>query len=665
LTDLVPGRLTVIRLLDPSEDLAGVPYTKAEGEFECNESQTGICNEQFTLGSDAWDALRRNQSGALERPRRGDPEFKERLNAHLEQKSADSQFYTSFLAAQGVFAAHAEDGFRSSKRVILWLSDGKDENELLLAPVLTELRNDGVEIVAVVFGKEGDPRIPKENGLDVAEVADPIKLMGAFADVFRNLVGAPFQIDNSVGESPTFQMHENVDEAWIVVYGDETLAEVKVSGPDGERIANFAEDRYAPAGRPAAGAYRVARLIEPSAGLWRVQIEGGGSDAAYAVVQRSSLAPYLLEPRSTATDTKVRIVAGIRAKRSGQLIDAPAVLAGAVIDIDVEGGTVRLRDDGQDADEDAGDGRFSAWYRFRGTGAIPVTMRLDSPLVQRAAKDEIQVEGVFRYRGKPIDLDFGELLAPETTCLPLPELDAEHKGTLPFELALLKRPPHDHRFYIEAGGRVLPTGGATLPMAEGLALRLCFESGERAPHSSADGEPWLVLKPVGSEDPQQAVTLRLSWTLEGLSFWELWFWWLLALLLILLAIVIALGFILPVRLPRTLALTFVPELGDIDDNPPMAVNHWPGVRIGFYRNARAYLHSGFRVSGRGRGALAGLVATPGSVMVVPGKGMALQRRRDDGVWDRIKQQGETARFGPVYRIGEGGPFFRIAQRIGK
>ncbi len=656
LADIVPGRLAAIRLLDLRADAAALPR-KVTGQKEpCAEDPSDMCTVVAPEGD--WGQKARTELlGVQERARRGDPAFKKLLESHLAQVSNNSRFDLSFWAAKGVFDRHSAEGLRVSNRTVLWLSDGKDESRKDLPPALAALRADGVEIVAIVFGA-GDPTIPERNGLAVEQVSTPAELMRAFAQAFRGILGAPYRIDNVLAASPEFRMREQVDEAWIVVYGDRTLSAATLDGPQGEVPADDAYDVW-----PSAGAYRVAHLRDPKPGTWRVHAQGGGPGTAYAVVQRSSLAPVLLEPQSAPAGIRVRLVAGVRAKGGLDVVIDPEVLKGATMRIAVEGAEPILHDDGRDADETAGDGRFSAWHSFRGTGTVPLMVSIESPVVRRSTQAQVKVGGSFGYRGGPIPIDFGQAQAPATVCRPL-TLRAEHQGSVPFVLEGLRGLPAGHAFVLRAGGTALRTDGPPADLAPGLAYELCFESSASAPSSSANGEPWLRLRVADSQASDRQVELHLSWRLQGLTWWQRWGWLVLTLIGLLAGIFVALGYILPKRFQRTLSLTFAPELDDVDDTPPLALYTWRGVGIGFYRDARAYLHGDFRISGRGRGALAGLFAEAGGARVRPGKGMSLFRQDFGSAWEEISPEGETVRAGEVYRIGDGGPYFRIALRVG-
>ena len=194
------------------------------------------------------------------------------------------------------------------------------------------------------------------------------------------------------------------------------------------------------------------------------------------------------------------------------------------------------------------------------------------------------------------------------------------------------------------------------------SLRLCLITARSAASSRALGEERAALEVAGGGTATQRVPLALTWEVQGMSFWQRWWKLLLALFLLLLALFVAGGFILPRRFAPALAVTFVPDREELDEQSPQPVRQWRGVGIGFYRDARAFLHSDYRLSGSHRGALASLHAERRAVRVAPGKGAALYRETLDGEWESVPPEGRSARPGDVYRAGDAGPFFRIGSR---
>lgn len=652
-SDIVPGDLAVVRLMDLVADRNLLPSRSTGRTEPCQEDPSRQC-EVVEQETDWTAAARKSRLGALVRPGRGDSSYKASLDGHLGQVGGNSLFGLAFAAAQGVFDQH---GTRKVPRAVVWLSDGRADDPPQTLQAIAELTGAGTAVEAVVFG-EGDLRLVRQAGLEARQVSSPAQIMQAFAGAFRRIVQAPYEIDNEVAAAPTFEMKADVREAWIVVYGDESLGEVTLSGPQGTVRADYAKDS-----QPGAGAYRVAYLERPAAGQWTVQAQGGGAGVAYAVVQRSALAPALLAPKMATAGTKVAVVAGLQSG-SGALVADPRILGETRLSAFVDGSWIDLKDDGSNGDAKAGDGRFSGSAVFHKVGDATVKVRAVSPLLDRAVEAVVKVAGFFESSG-PIEVDLGTIKAGGSSCRPARLAARKHQGAVPFELRELKRLPSGHSLTVRLPGVELGPGDAALPIAPGDAVEVCLEASQRAASSTASGEPWLELKVAGSSEPKHTVPVTLRWRVEGLTFWELWGWLILLILGILVALFIILGFVLPKRFQSALAVAFVPDRRELDEQTPEPVKQWKGVRIGFYRNARAFLHANFRLNGNAKGALAGLFAESVGTWVRPGRGSALYRETLDGDWETVGADGRRARSGDVYRIGESGPFFRISSRVGR
>src|SRR5262249_27978589 len=148
-----------------------------------------------------------------------------------------------------------------------------------------------------------------------------------------------------------------VDEAWVVVYGDDTLGDVTIETPEGPRPANYAQDR-----RPGAGAYRVFHVEQPTDGMSSVRVVGGGA-AAYAVIQRQSILSVLLEPKTAVVGVPVLAVAGLNSHRNNQPLGGN-VPEGLTVEAEVEGRKIELVDDGTNGDAIAHDGHYSGMVTF-------------------------------------------------------------------------------------------------------------------------------------------------------------------------------------------------------------------------------------------------------------------------------------------------------------
>jgi hypothetical protein len=536
---------------------------------------------------------------------------------------------------------------------VIWLSDGNTDDPPKLEEVVGELNVVGVAIQPVLFG-EGKVALANNLGLAPKQVRTPAELIKAFADIFRRIVQAPYELDNTVAAQPSFEMKPKVDEAWVVVYGDDTLEEVIIDGPDGPRPATYAQDR-----KPGAGAYRVLHVEHPTAGRWTVHATGGGA-AAYAVIQRSGLAPIILEPTTAILGVPVSLVAGIGFSRGESALRPGDIPEDVVLEAEIEGQRIRLNDGGTNGDASAHDGRYSSLVTFQSIGKVPVVVRLKSELLDRTVRGEVDVTGMFRAAGPPVEIDLGSFNAPGESCREF-RLYGEHRGVLPFEIVSARSLPGSHRFEVRQSRGVFTTG-KKMPLGPDEGLQLCLVTSSRAPTSQATGEHWLDLRVANSSAPDAIVPINVRWSLTGLTWWQRWRWLIITILVVILLIIWIYGYIKPVRFSKNLAVTFVPERIEVDEQTAQPVAQWSGVGIGWYRNARACLHPSFRLNGDPDGAVAVLTAIPGGMQVLPGSGGTLYRETLEGAWEPIPADGRRVSSGEVYRVGETGPFFRVSVR---
>lgn len=648
--DIVPGNLAVVRLLDVERDQNLIP-SRDTGQMErCSEDPSKQCH-RVEPTNDWYKNAREQKFGTLLRPTLGDSGFKARLEQHLAPDINNSMFGLAFRAAQGVFDSHHD---ANAQHMVIWLSDGNTDDPGQLQSAAAELTNTGSLIQPVVFG-EGKVTLAQSLGLSPKQVRNPAELIKAFADAFRQIVQAPYEVDNIVSIHPSFEMKPGVDEAWVVVYGDDTLGEVTIETPEGPRPANYAQDRL-----PGAGAYRVFHVEQPTEGLWSVRVVGGGAPA-YAVIQRLSLVPVLLEPKTAVAGVPVAVVAGINSERSNSPLGGN-VPEGLSMEAEIQGQRIELVDDGTHGDAIAHDGHYSGMVTFNEIGQVTITIRAKSPLLDRAIRGEVTVTGMFKVAaGESVEIDLGSFAAPGESCREF-HVNAEQRGVLPFEIISTRDLPGGHRFEIRQIRGVFQAGGQKMPLGPGEDLRLCLLTTRAAPSSTGTGEHWLDLRLAGSSAGNTVLPIRVRWNLKGLTWWQRWRWLIFSLLVLIILLIWIYGYIRPKRFARGLAVTFVPERFEVDDQTPQPVAQWSGTGIGWYRDARACLHSNFRLNGNPSGAVAVLIAISGGTQVKPGAGSSLYRETLEGNWEPVLPEGRRAGGGEVYRVGETGPFFRVTLR---
>ena len=201
-------------------------------------------------------------------------------------------------------------------------------------------------------------------------------------------------------------------------------------------------------------------------------------------------------------------------------------------------------------------------------------------------------------------------------------------------------------------------------LGPGEPLQLCLIANSNAPSFSGKGEHGLDLRLAGSTSSDAIAPIRVSWVVQGLTWWQRQRRTMLALLSLVVFFIGIYGYVHPQRFPRSLAITFVSRRQEMDQQTPQSIARSGGTGVGWYRDARAYLHQDFRLDGKRAGAVAVLTAISSGTQVQGGEGSTLYRETIEGNWEPLPVGGRRAGGGEVYRVGDEGPFFRISVRQG-
>ncbi len=653
--DIAPGKLAAVRLFDIGRDMSAVGAKSSGQSTPCPDDPSRTC-QVFNVGPDALAKVVSQHLLIANRNGRGDAAFKTRLPDILKPTAMDTKYGYSMATIAQQFKDNASPP--ETQKLVVWLSDGAmDADDWDSAkPILDKLRSEGVAVRALVF-KSGQTKRVEEAGIKPNLVdGTPSDLMKAFADVFRQLVNAPYDVDGVVASQPNFIIKPRMEDAWVVIYGDESLSSASVSMGGQTVQADYASDHYNGA------AYRVAYIKNPAAGTWTVHADGGGAGASYAVIQRSTLAPYVYPVAGAVPGVPFKLSASLRSGQGGTDLLPADLPEPAIFDATYEGKTVQLNDDGQNGDEAKGDGRYTNTLTAQNTGVMTVSVRAHNSFIDRTVKIDINVTGKFQYDGGPVNIDFGSPKAGETVCRNL-NFNADHEGAIPFELRRVEMLPKDLSLELGINGKRVTAGGAAISAMPQDQKHVCLVTGKFADASQSNAQSWVNLGVSGRQDRQSTVELRMTWQVRPLSFWGKWGWLILLILAILLVWFIIYGYIKPNRFPAGLALCYAPAIDELDDQTPQPVRLWKGVGIGFYRDARACLRDDFRINGQVKGATAILVAGPRRAVIVKAGSRALYRDIGVDEWDQVPPTGRRAGQGEMYRVGESGPFFRITTRM--
>jgi len=122
------------------------------------------------------------------------------------------------------------------------------------------------------------------------------------------------------------------------------------------------------------------------------------------------------------------------------------------------------------------------------------------------------------------------------------------------------------------------------------------------------------------------------------------------------------GFYSPYRFGPRVGIQLSPE-EDLTEGFYYALRAQSGSRSGFYRNARLYISSDYRISGKSRGAIAKLRAGgKNQLFLQPVGGQSLWRQRFDGEWEPVPAEEALMRQGSMYRNDDKTLFFDMRMR---
>jgi hypothetical protein len=362
------------------------------------------------------------------------------------------------------------------------------------------------------------------------------------------------------------------------------------------------------------------------------------------------LAPFLLEPQRATVGSPVKLVAALRSP-SGTQLSAHELPQRVTLHAEISGSPVEFTPEAEN--------QFIAIVTFHASGNISVRLRATGEGLDAAGEGIVNVEARFIYSSGPILIDLGQLKAGNESCKQI-SFVRDQEGQVPLHFRTLQSTPAHHTLLLRRATEFYRPG-TTIPLNANDQLEVCLDSSRWARSSQTTREPWIALTKDSDGGEREVLRIQLTWQVEGLGFWERWGRLLLALLVLAVIAFFVYGYIKPQRFPKDLALTFVPTYDELDQTP-QPLRQWRGVGIGFYRDAQAFLHPDFRISGKSNGSMGKLTAREKEVWVTPTSN-TIFREVQPTEWEQISPEGRAARATVVYRVGELGPFFRLSNSV--
>ncbi|MBT3218590.1 MAG: VWA domain-containing protein [Proteobacteria bacterium] len=405
-------------------------------------------------------------------------------------------------------------------------------------------------------------------------------------------------------------------------------------GTNGDRVAND-------------GVFTVTtRFDEGGEGALPVRLRTDALDKTTTFVFDVTEAPWLIKPEiptQTPVDSPVQLRARLEATTS-RSHSPPKTL---VID---EIGLVL---------DQVGSEVYEASWRPTKVGPQKLTFRADgSPDIPKQ-KTTIDVLGTIAF-GPPIPVQIGEIGShtEQTGSLDLSQTSIRGQ----FELGVTSN-------FSSAGSVLEIKIGDEWQPVEGTALTLIV--------SDAKTNKWPLRIRVGGcpgacrTEPtltitqgSQTLTVPVVVTVVPDSIFVCYWWAFATFVVLVISAIFTHGrFIWPFSFTRQLVVQISPE-EDIDgEGFPHPVSAVRGTGRGFYRHARAYVGSDYRLTSSPRGALARLRAERKRVMLVPCSGQRLQRMDADGEWKEVEQGEAFASYSYVYRNDDQTLYFQLRNRL--
>lgn len=647
-SDVVPSSLSIVRLFDLEKDKHLIETKKTGQMSPCPERPSTMC-ETLEIVSDLQKTAYEKKIGVMSRPRPRDLKFKKQLEVELTATSTTSPFSLALISVARIFEERRLAN-PENRQILVWLSDGRTDNTQAFNQQISILKSDGVEIHSVIFGS-GSTDVSKEAGIDYSIATTPLELMTIFADLLRQIVGAPIDNSGQLQDRASFNIPAEIKQAWVVVYGDTSLSSVELRSPTGHIIAaDFASDIQNPA-----GAYRVAHVKSPTEGLWSISARGGGEEAAYAVILDSSLYPFLLPTNKFIIGAPQAVFANIKSTLTNQIVNDLEIVGDATIKATINNQELTMNDQGMGADDVAGDFVYSAELTLHEPGISQLKLLLNNHQTNSSRLYDVVATGLFEYNGKGLNVDFGELNAGDSNCRPVNVSEVSIQGRIPMNFVELKS--------------AMPAGHSLSATLDGInpniifsdtdnAFEICISVSRRGISTNQVNLHTANLQgPNRSQGDTNLVPIFISWTTVGLSFWERWRNWIYLLLVILLVCFIVAGIILPKRFRSSLHVVTGDSLQELAEHIPTQIKIWKGTRAGFYKNAQAFIHSDHRISGKNTNAAVSISIDNNSLIIAGINGYVLHRKKPMGDWEPIENG--SYRMGNALRIGANGLLFKL------
>lgn len=325
------------------------------------------------------------------------------LDGAVQSASAEGHFTDLELPLETVLETLKSEGRKDARRIVILLSDGQmDPNpsrgtgealtKKLFNDVLEEYKREKISIYTVALSPEADKEYLKKialatDGLEF-DAPDVHSVHKSFSDLYLSL-----KRPQLLGmEEGGFEVDSRIDEATFYITRKDTAQEVVLISPARDKITMI---EFPPGVRWYRGElFDVVTIKRPAAGIWRV--EGLETPEGFATL----LTDLKLQAHISKTDLKVgdSITIFARLSAEGKNLVEPGLKEVTSLRYKVVPGANKepveqgaLLDNGENGDEKANDGIYTATVKMSEEGAFKLLIGATSATFSRQQQIPFEV----------------------------------------------------------------------------------------------------------------------------------------------------------------------------------------------------------------------------------------------------------------------------------
>lgn len=326
-------------------------------------------------------------------PLRNNPAFKQQLKRRIGY-SGNNHFGTPVRTA-----IHVLNNNPLHAKLLLMLADsgGLGGCNKVLTEALLELRNQGVIIAAVNLGSSAGA-FDKNPAFNFAIPALNVEqLLQSVATIYQKFIGVTNVLTGSINSRNNniyFFLPPLIKKAFLIVAVDGEIQEnpILISKLKAKNINfQYAQGETYGKGKHNLRQYKIILIEEPESGDWHFKVPNLIPNAAWMVIQESSLSLRLRSSLDMAAHEKQIIELELYDTITNKRVTDPNAIRGLSLFFRVDGRAYPIYDNGQNGDKKSGDGIFSTAVTFEEKGQRKASIMLNTDSVEKVFNFDINI----------------------------------------------------------------------------------------------------------------------------------------------------------------------------------------------------------------------------------------------------------------------------------